>query len=149
MTCAIHFSCLCSRHDILSRRSAISCLMTLAQGHIVVCTLNLFFQCSPSDDLTSLGLSLFSFIILTGLVRLDPGIKKESCMFVGSWLCVFFVSRYGKSCTYRTLFIHKVIAEQVVKNLVTNKVLFKKYCSKIEQYQWVIMRKTSPTSTNY
>ena len=45
--------------------------MTLALG-----------QCAPSDDWTSLGLSLFSLIILTGGVSIDPG-KKNHTSFCG------------------------------------------------------------------
>ena len=48
----------------------------------------LVFHCAPSDDWTSLGLSLYSFIILTGFVSIDPGLKRIIHFFVGSWLCV-------------------------------------------------------------
>ena len=35
-----------------------------------LCTSSLFHRCAPSDDWTSLGLSLYSFIILTGFVSI-------------------------------------------------------------------------------
>ena len=52
--------------------------MTLAQGLIAI---SLICNCVvPSDDWTSMGLSLHSLIILTGGVSIDPGLK-ESYIF--------------------------------------------------------------------
>ena len=54
-----------------------------------LCTFSEFLQCAPCDDWTSLGPSLFSFIILTRLVSIDPE-KRIVKSFLGSCL-VFLV----------------------------------------------------------
>ena len=52
-----------------------------------LCTLSEFFlQRALSDDGTSLVLSLYSFIIVTGCVSIDPENKRNHYMFVGSFL---------------------------------------------------------------
>ena len=57
-----------------------------------------YWQCAPSDERKSLGLSFYSFIILTGFFSIGPGLKKNRTF---SWVlgCVFprFSSR--TSCT--------------------------------------------------
>ena len=68
---------------------------------IQLCTLTEFLQCAPSDDWSSLGLPLYSFIILTGFVSIDTE-KENHTFFVGSCLVsLVFSSRTG--CTERTL----------------------------------------------
>ena len=52
------------------------------------CTSSKSDQCAPSDEGKSLRLSLYSFIIMTGLVSIDPGLKRIIHFFVGSWFCV-------------------------------------------------------------
>ena len=54
----------------------------------MLCTLSVSDQCAPSDERKSLKLSLYSFIILTGFVSIDPGLRRIIHFFVGSWLCV-------------------------------------------------------------
>ena len=52
VTCAIPFPvCVTGMTFCLNFQRFLVCL---AQGHIVVCTLSLFFQCAPSGDWTSL-----------------------------------------------------------------------------------------------
>ena len=96
----------------------------------MLCTLNLFFFCAPSDDWTSLGLSLYSFIILTGFVSIDSWPEIESYMFVGFWLCVSSFLVTNELHIQNTFGFHKVVAEQVVKDLVVNKVPSKKILSR-------------------
>ena len=54
----------------------------------MLCTLSKTDQCAPSDERKSLRLSLHAFIILTGLVGIDPGLRRIIHVFVRCWLCV-------------------------------------------------------------
>ena len=67
-----------------------------------LCTFDEFLQCAPSDDRTSLGLSLYSFIILSRFVSIGP--EKKNHTFLRWFLVVcFLVCSSRTSCTYRTL----------------------------------------------
>ena len=83
--------------------------------------------CAPSDDRTSLGLSLWSLIILTGFVCIYPGLQRI-IHFGGllSGVCCIFVTY---DCTERTLSHPQSVAEHVIEDLVANEVLLKNYCS--------------------
>ena len=102
VTCEIDFLCVVvsqARHFVLPVCEGFP--MTVAQGLIAYS-----FICNsvvPSDDWTSMGLSLHSLIILTGVVSIDPEQKRIIHLFVCSWLCVSSFPRDDTSYTYRTL----------------------------------------------
>ena len=52
--------------------------------------------CAPSDDWTSLGLSLFSLILLTWYCQYRSWTEKNHTYFVDSWLCVSESSRHER-----------------------------------------------------
>ena len=68
-------------------------------------------MCAPSDDWTSLGLSLFSSIILTGLVSID--LEKRTIIFVGSCL-VSVVSSSRTTAQKEHFYIHNVSAANLL-----------------------------------
>ena len=62
-------------------------------------------MCAPSDDdWTSLGLSLYSFIVLTGLASIDLGL--ERIIHFSGFLVVCFLVFSRTSYTDRTFSIH-------------------------------------------
>ena len=68
-------------------------------------------MCAPSDDWTSLGLSLFSSIILTGLVSID--LEKRIIIFVGS--CLVSVVSSSRTIAQKEHFdIHNVSAANLL-----------------------------------
>ena len=87
VTCETAFPCVAvsqAQHFVLPVGEGFP--MTLAQGLTAVS-----FICNsvvPSDDWTSMGLSLHSLIILTGGVSIDPG-REESYIFLWVLGCVF------------------------------------------------------------
>ena len=85
-----------------------------------MCTLGEFLQRAPSDDWTSLGLSLYSFIMLTGCVSVDPEEKNHTF----SWVLVLCLSysRHVRVAQKEHFHIHKVAAELVTGDLVANEV---------------------------
>ena len=109
VTCEIAFPlcCLCQKHDILSCPFAKVFLpMTLVQDQESRVHVELDFQCAPSDVRTSFGLSLYSLVILTGFVSIDPE-KKGLYIFVGS--CLVSVESSSRTIyTERTLFTSTV-----------------------------------------
>ena len=81
------------------------------------CTLSEFLQCAPSDDSTCLGLSWYSFIILTGFVSIDSE-KKESLHFVCFLVLCLSYSRHVQVAQTEHIHIHQVVAEQVEEDLL-------------------------------
>ena len=77
-------------------------LMTLAQDQDRVCTLSLTYRCAPSDDGTSLGLSLYSLITLTGVVSIDPEKKGiiHVCGFLSSVFRIFVTYDFHRKNTF-------------------------------------------------
>ena len=61
----------------------------------MLCTLSNADQCAPSDEKESLKL-LYSFIILTGHVSIDPGLKRIIHFFCGFLVLCSFVSRHER-----------------------------------------------------
>ena len=119
MTTAIFISC--NSHDTLFRFPR---LLKATQ----LCTLSKFFQSAPCHDWTSLGLSLYSFIILTVCVGI--ALETRIILFWRVLGCVFprfFVT--NELHIQNTLHNHKVEAEQVVKDLVVSNVPLKKILS--------------------
>ena len=92
----------CHKHDILSCPFVKVLFRWHGLKFKIVCTRwSLTHLCAPSDGWTSLGFSLFSLIILTGLVNIDPGLQRilHFCRFLSS-VCRTFVTY---DCTERTL----------------------------------------------
>ena len=102
-------------------------------------------MCAPSDDWTSLGLSLYSLIILTGGVTIDLP-KRIIHLLVGSWLCVSSRHRHERDTHTEHFNFHKVVAERdflrschgrgrVIEDLVTNEVLLWSCSSPMNDYE--------------
>ena len=52
--------------------------------------------CAPSENFTSLGLSLISLILLTWYCQYRSWTEKNHACFVRSWLCVSSFSRHER-----------------------------------------------------
>ena len=90
MTCKTAVPCVVvsqARHFVLLFCESFV-LMTLALDQDRLCTLSLTYRCAPSDDGTSLGLSLYSLIILTGVVSFGP--EKKGIIHVYGFLSGVF-----------------------------------------------------------
>ena len=67
---------------------------------------SVIFVCAPSDDGTSLELSLFSLILLTWYCQYRSWTEKNHAYFCGFLVVCFLASSSRTSYTYRTLYIH-------------------------------------------
>ena len=100
----------------------------------MLCTLNLFFHCAPSDDWTSLGLSLYSFITLTGFVSIDSWLEKNHTFLSGFLVVCSFVSPHERVAHTEHFHFHRRVVEQVVEDLLVNKVPLERILSRARSY---------------
>ena len=115
----------------------------------MLCTLSKSDQCAPSDERKSLRLSLYSFIILTGSCQYRSWPEKNHTFLCGFLVVCSFVSRHERVAHTEHFHFHKVVAEQVVEDLVLNKVPLKKILSRTRSYWRSIVQDSTILMSDY
>ena len=142
------FSCLCYRHDILSRLSVVPCWMFLAQGHSVVRVEQIRTMCAKWRKEVLETILVFNHHS-DWICQYRSWPEKNPAFLCGFLVVCSFVSRHERVAHTEHFHFHKVVAEQVDEDLVVNKVPLKKILSRTRSYWRSIVQDSTLLMSDY